>query len=278
MKTFSDILESDSKSDNPNIDYTNVMANKEAQFTENQVQKIIMYYYNRDELDKAMLFMVLARTGRRISEIIGMPQPYIENDRKRMVTNYKGLRPIDIKHNQKAIEFDILKKNYVRKKNRSNIPRDENTIKNLLRKKKPKRVIISIDDFLYIWLVKYIEEYDIQKYQRLFPISWMTADRWLKEACKACKIEVSLETRKYYNPHDKTIIEIAARPHLHMFRHTYAITILNKNPYDPSALPKLKKLLQHSRMEITEHYLQFSQKDTKKFLNKTFKDFGVNKQ
>jgi integrase len=254
-----------------NIDYANIMNNKEAYYSEIQVQKILDYYYDKKEFGKMMLFMVLYRTGRRISEIVGMPQNYQANDRQRTQTPYKGLRPIDIKHKQRLIEFDILKKNHVSGKNKQGQPKVKDVIVRAKMRKKPKRVLKPVDDELYNNLIWYIEHAKIQPNERIFPISRFTADIWLKEAIKKTGIIMNLGTKKVKIRGSSEIRTVQVKPHLHMFRHSFAIHILKRNPKDPTALPKLKNLLEHSRMDITEHYLQFNQEDNKDFLNKTWK-------
>ena len=79
------------------------------------------------------------------------------------------------------------------------------------------------------------------------------ADKWIKRAAKETNI----------NRTNKGI-------HCHMFRHTFAIHLLEKNKTDPRALFQLKDLLDHSRLDITQTYTQFLPEDKQKVLNKTF--------
>ena len=58
--------------------------------------------------------------------------------------------------------------------------------------------------------------------------------------------------------------------HPHSFRHTFAVWIV-QNMENPGDLKVLKELLEHSDIKMTEHYLQFSTKQTKALLEKTFK-------
>lgn len=254
------------------IDFNNIMANKDAYFTEKQVQDIIDYLWDAKHYDKAILMMVLYRTGRRISEVLGK-RPF-DISRRKSMSNYKGLRPIDIKHNLKAIEFDILKKSHIKEKTKSGIKRDPDTLIKMKFNKKPKRVIIPIDDNLYNLLNNYIKDYNIEEYDRLFKFSSSTATAYLRKALKSKKIYFNFGKKKRYNPHTKEITEIDAKPHLHMFRHSFAINFLEKNNNNPQGLIILKRLLQHSSTQVTEFYLQFNQENLRELLNKTH---GVDK-
>ena len=249
------------------IDFNNIMANKDAYFTEKQVQDIIDYHWEQENYDKAIFFMVLYRTGRRVSEILGK-RPF-DISRRKSMSNYKGLRPIDIKHNLKAIEFEILKKNHVKVKNKAGAKKDPDVIIRQRFKKKPKRVIIPVDDYLYNLLVNYIKDYNIGEYDRLFKFSVSTATAYLHEALKNKKIYFDFGTRKMYNPHTSEIKEVKRKAHLHMFRHSFAINFLEKNNNNPQALIILKRLLQHSSTQVTEFYLQFNQENLREMLNKT---------
>jgi len=57
--------------------------------------------------------------------------------------------------------------------------------------------------------------------------------------------------------------------HPHSFRHTFAVWIV-QNMEHPGDLKILKELLEHGDIKMTEHYLQFSTKQTKVLLEKTF--------
>jgi len=254
------------KTDNPNIDFTKVMANKEAYFTPSQIQKIINYYYNQKEFKKFLLFLLLFRTGRRISEVLGKP-PY-SFDLKQCRSNYKGFRPCDIYHKDRLIEFDILKKQPIKTKTKSGESRSKDKLKTLYENKKPKRKLKPIDDELYQWLVWYINTYKIGFENRVFNVSRFTARNWLIKACNDLKFDLNLGFKNVKVRGNMRKVRV--KPHLHMFRHSMAIYVLKNNPHDPTALIKVSNLLEHSNTEITTHYTQFTQKDMKEFLNKTF--------
>jgi integrase len=254
------------KTENPNIDFTRTMANKEAYFNPAQVQQIIDYFYNRKQWKKFLLFLVLFRTGRRISEILGKP-PYSLDGQ--CLSNYKGFRPCDIYHKERLIEFDILKKQPIKQKTKAGKIRSKDSLKQMYEQKTPKRSLKPIDDDLYNWLVWYIKNYNVGFEQRVFDISRFTARLWLLEACKNIGLEINLGYKRVKVR--GVIRKVRVKPHLHMFRHSTAIYILKANPYDPTALIKVSKLLEHSNTDITTHYTQFNQKDMRNFLNKTFR-------
>jgi integrase len=57
--------------------------------------------------------------------------------------------------------------------------------------------------------------------------------------------------------------------HPHTFRHSFAIHLAERID-SPADLRKLQNLMGHSEIATTAHYLQFSQKETKKLLDKAF--------
>jgi len=255
--------------ENPNIDFTNVMKNKEHYFEVEHIETILNYFYEREEYMKYMFFLVLYRSGRRVTELLGKP-PY-SGDGLRCNGNYKGLRPIDVKVKQRAVEWEILKKNPVRLKKKDGKAKSDLTIAQLRFKKAPKRIMIPIDKELFDHLVWYINYYNIHPEDRLFPISRFTANKWLKEAVKHTGIRMNLGKKKV-KIRGGPIVETYVQPHLHMFRHSYSIHTLLRNRKNPVALPTLTRLLQHSNMEITRHYLQFSDYETKEFLDQTWSE------
>jgi len=264
------VVSSETESENiKNANWERPMQNSDAYFSEKQIQQVINYWWDeRDRKDIALFFLVLYRTGRRVSEILGKP-PY-SIDKRMSMSNYKGLRPIDIKENLKAIEFDILKKNHIKKKTKAGVKKSEDRIKKEYILKAPKRVIIPIDDEIYNYLTWYIEDYNIAPYHRLFKFSYRMVRGYLQDAIEAKKIIFDLGTRKMYDYRNQTIKEVKRRSHLHMFRHSFAIHFLQKNHDNPQALVMLKRLLEHSKLDITEFYLQFNTKAVRDILNDTW--------
>lgn len=249
------------------VDFAAIMSNKEAYFSRQQIADILNHCFSKKQHARFYLFLTLYRTGRRITEIVGKP-PYGHFD-LRCESEYKGLRPCDFRHKQRAIEFDILKKSHIKKRTQGGVRRTDEVLKKMRLRKKPKRQMIAIDQELWDHLQYYCDRYVADRQDRLFPISRFTAHRWLQQTCKEAGVKMELGTRKIRRKGEdsKTILR---QPHLHMFRHSFAIHVLEGNAEDPTALPKLKDLLAHSTLEITSHYLQFSQQSTRDFLDKTW--------
>ena len=64
--------------------------------------------------------------------------------------------------------------------------------------------------------------------------------------------------------------------HPHTFRHTFSVWVA-QHMKNPSDLKKLKDLLEHSNISMTEHYLQFAPGETKNLLEETFTSPGDEK-
>lgn len=252
---------------NPNLDYNNVMKNKNHYFTLSQLQQILTHFYKKKQWPQYTLFWTLMRTGRRITELLGKP-PYTPN-KKQTLSNYKGLRPTDIKNDIQAIEVEILKKQPIRKKTRTGKKRDQQTITKMHLNKKPIRKIKPIDKQTLKILNWYIKSHHIQPEERLWPVSRFTANLWLKEAIKETQIKMNLGY-KNLKIRNKQTIKIPVQPHLHMIRHSFSVIFLNKNKQDPRALPLLKDLLEHSNINMTLTYTELDTKDKAEYLDKTW--------
>lgn len=250
-----------------NVDFSEIMANKEAYFSKEQIRTILNYCFDIKDQVRFFLFLTLYRTGRRITEIVGKPP--ISSDGERCESEYKGMRPCDFRHKQRAIEFDILKKAHVRKRTAKGVIRKDDALAKMRLRKKPKRKMIAVDQELWDYLLYYIDRYKIGRMDRIFPYSPQWCNRLLHKTCEEAGVKMELGSRRYRGG-DGMIRTLPRKPHCHMFRHSFAIHILESNPKDPSALPKLKNLLDHSSIEITSHYLQFSQESTREFLDKTW--------
>jgi len=225
------------------IDFSNIMRHKTDYLDLDEIDKMLQYCYDEGNIRNYMLVLTLSRTGRRISEIVGA-RPFTAN---------VGLRPVDIKYSDKLIEWDILKKNPIKSYTKRGIKVSEEKLKKLKLEKKPKRMLKPVDDEYMDYLTEYIASLNINPYERIFSISRQRADQIIKEIAKECKI---------VRPNKKI--------HVHQFRHGFAINFLKSHPSDPSAPIKLQMILDHSSFNVTQHYLQFTQEDIKKSLNKTF--------
>ena len=225
------------------------MRHKTAYLSIEEQEKMLNYCLNKNNFSKNklmhyMLILLLIRTGRRISEIVG-EKPY---------TAKHGLRPIDIHPEDDLIEWTILKKKPIRARKGSRGPkRSKETMKKLKAKKLPANKLKPLDKRTMITLKKYIEVNRIGPYDRIIPITRVGA--WKIIGRIATKSNI---TRKGFHIHP------------HMFRHGFSINFLKKNPYDPTALVKLQRILDHSSIEITVGYAQFTPQDLKDALNKIF--------
>lgn len=228
----------------PRTQFTQVMADKTDYFTLSEIDRMLKYCYDNSKIRDYLLMLTLFRTGRRISEVLGNT-PWTRNP---------GLRPVDIKDDG-LIEWSILKKNPVNSRY-NNVSKSLKPLKILDEERRqhvPIRVLKPVDDNLLGLLLQYCSSMNIPPYKRIFAISRQRADQIIKKIAKDCHI----------SRNSKGI-------HVHQFRHSLAINILKMNPKDPSALIKVKKILEHSSIELTEHYAQFTQEDLRETLNKTF--------
>ncbi len=250
MKNKEEIKE-DEEVVNANIDYTDVMRNKTAYLTDKEIKKMLKYCLRRDNFTKNklmhyMLILLLSRTGRRVSEIVG----------KRPYTTYHGLRPVDIHPEGNLIEWGILKKRPIRARvSPRGKKRSESTLSKMKDLKVPKNNLKPIDAWTLSVLKKYIEANRIGLYDRVIPVTRQGA--WFIIKTIAEKIGIGRDGFKV---------------HPHMFRHGFSINFLKKNPYDAGALIKLQRLLDHSDIAITQGYAQFTPEDLRDALEKVFKE------
>jgi len=226
------------------IDYTNVMKDKTAYLSKDEIQRMLQHCLDNDNMRDYILIRTLYHTGRRITEIVG-EKPY---------TRKVGLRPCDI-HDEELIEFDILKKHHVKRKNLITGKKLSDEKLNELRiKKMPKRSLKAIDDFYMGLLLAYIEDEGIKYDKRVFPITARRAREIIKRIAIKCNITRS---KGFIHPHN--------------FRHSFAIHLLKDNPNDTGILRQVQELLDHQDINMTMTYAQFTQEDKKDTLNKTFK-------
>ena len=218
------------------------MKNKTDYLTMEEIDKMLMYCYNKGKIRDYMLIKILSRTGRRVCEVVGR-KPY---------TKVTGLRPCDIRPDG-YIEWCILKKSPIKKKTKSGSKRTKEVMQELRIKKEPKRILKPIDDYTLSEITSFIEHFKITPHARIFPITDRRVRYIIAEVGKKCNI---VRPNKLIHPHN--------------FRHSFAINYLKINNKNPAALIHVKDLLDHSRLEVTTHYLQFTQEDKKKALNKTF--------
>lgn len=228
------------------IDFNNTMKNKTAYLTMQEINKMLKYCYDNKQYKYYMLILTLARTGRRITEIVG-ERPY---------TRKQGLKPRDI--HEDLIEFDILKKNHIKiRSSKTGNKLDKDKVNRLRLQKMPKRALFPVDSEFLNVIKNYIEINNISANSRIFPFTRQWADCIIKKVAKACNIN---------RPNYKI--------HAHMFRHALAVNLLKDNPNDASVLKQLQQLLDHSNINVTYHYAQFTQEDKKEKLEKLFNKNG----
>jgi len=284
------------------------MNNDNAYFDKAEIDQIIGYYIKkRDEckLNKdgfgyiqayksALLFYTLYRTGRRISEILGK-SPYEYGNAK-----YPGLRLGDINADLMKIKYGILKKSPIKREYRNKMGkhkiRNDEEITLLHADKEPKYVSIGADKQLITKLLAFVDENnrvfdllynhtkkkpkrisEIDEGRRLFNFSRVQAHKILKEACDRLNIIRPTKTLTYsYKLPGSTIMREKTVKrggvHCHMCRHSFAIYVLKNKSQDPSALPRLQQLMQHSDLSITQSYLKFNQEENAKFLDEVWND------
>jgi len=219
------------------------IAYKTDYFSMKEIKRMLDYCLKEEKSRDYMLLLTLARSGRRITEVVGKI-PY---------NVYVGLRPMDIYEDK--IEWDILKKNPVRKKDKFGKLRDKQVIKKEYKEKRPTRELKASDPDYLDQLQYYIKVNNIGPYNRVFPITRQRVDIIIKEIAEACKI---------YRSHTKI--------HAHMFRHSLVINSLKYNPYNPSVLSQMQVHLSHSSLSVTQGYAQFGQADIKDTLTSVWKD------
>lgn len=224
------------------IDFTNIMSNKHDYLDADEVDAMLSYCYEADRIRDYMLILTLFRSGRRIVEVTG-DKPY---NRK------VGLRPCDI-HPEGLIEFDILKKNHIKSKNKAGKERSPDIVLKERLNKMPKRALIPVDSEYLSLLKDYISMNGIPSHERVFAIT----DRRARDIIYDVARKVNITRPK-------------GKIHPHTFRHSYAIYLIKKNPNDAQTLQNVQQLLQHSDVRITMEYARFAQEDIKQKLDKTF--------
>jgi len=230
-------------------DFTNIMRNKTDYFSKEEIALMLNYCNDKIKdgfigglwLRNYALILTLYNTGRRVSEIVGQP-PY---------TKALGLRPCDF-HDEYLIEFDILKKNQIKTKMKSGQTKSDEKLARERFDKEPMRKLKPVTREYYDWMKTFIQHDAIQPYSRIFKITRQRGDAIIKDIAAGCGI---------------------ARPkkkiHAHQFRHSYAIHFLKGNDRNPAALIQLKDLLEHSKIDVTAHYAQFTPHDIRESLERS---------
>jgi len=186
---------------------TSAMKDIQGYFREGQREAIYREAQKENKLRDLVLFRLLWKSGRRISEVL-------------------LVKVKDIDFNNRLIYWNILKKG------------------------KPLAVWKPIDTKTLELLSYYIEKYNglllpdhflLHNGNPLKHISRQRADQILQRYCKKLNIRVGEK----------------GRPHLHHFRHSFAIDLVRKAKTG-SGIRITQQALEHSSLNMTEQYLQFS--------------------
>ena len=124
-----------------------------------------------------------------------------------------------------------------------------------MKKKGPTRKLKAIDDETLEMLKAFIIKNKIEPTDFVFKINRFQEFYLIRKIAKMANIHYIGEKR----------------PHPHHFRHSFAVNII-KNSTKPQDLRILQQILEHSKLDITAQYLQFSQEDQRKMINRAFKD------
>lgn len=186
-----------------------------------------------------LIMFILLRSGRRIGELLELKAKDIDFQGGMIIWNiekkYKFIK-------DKYGEMET----YTDKKGKSKLK----TNKTIWRRWK------AIDPESLQFLKNYIGEYEIKPDEYLFYSPHNGRHKHISRV-----MVWKFITRYGQN--------IGIKVHPHTFRHTFSVWIA-KEMQSPADLVKLKTHLEHSDTKITEAYLQFSTKDTKDLLNRTF--------
>jgi integrase len=204
-------------------------------YNNGQVMKDLKGYLDYTQIDKAMnyikikpcsrkernwlFFLMLSRTGRRVTEVLRLNISHIDFDKKEIVWN-------------------------------------------ILKKKAPLMRVKAIDDTTFQYLKDYCEknmDYINRSEGRLFPFK----RDWARKLVYRYITESGI---RMFGTDGNSI-----KPHPHHFRHSFAINYL-KNVNRPEALRLLQQELEHTKIDVTSQYLQFSLEDQKRIKNELFKE------
>lgn len=251
--------------------YLKAMKNDGDYVNEEQATKTWTYFKNwayekenkphifRSRILKSLFIYTLWYTGRRVSEVVGIP-PYERSH---------GLRPCDFDFDNDKITFCILKKIQVHRKNKSGQKRKEESInRDLIKKKDIKVTFIYSSKYIKVMKI-WLERLQIGHYNRIFPYNRMYVDHFIKSAGIKSNIYLS-GTRFIKNKKTKIQEEHKHQLHAHCFRHGFAYNFLKKNSKNPSALPLLQEYLCHEDINTTQTYMSFDDSQREDVIKNAF--------
>lgn len=207
----------------PNEAYANrPMKDERAYLTTAQIKLFIEEAYktkskNRDR--DLLLFLMLAYTGRRVTEIL-------------------SIRVSDL------------------------IPESKQAVFHILKKRKPLTKVKSVNSVVFDCILTYVTKQHLTMFDFIFQ-SPINPDKAISSA-RVRQIVYEYADRLNMNlgtmPNGKV-----KRIHPHTFRHSYAVDGARacKSPGD---IVKLQKILEHTNIQTTTHYLQYSDEDQREFM------------
>jgi integrase len=153
---------------------------------------------------------------------------------------------------------------------------------NILKKRKPTKIWMAIDDSTLFSLENYIRSHYLEHDTPLFLSNKPNKDgiktrytrKWafwnIRKICnKAGIIYKEGKEIKEFTRKDGTIINSNPGWHPHHLRHSFSINFLKKAK-SMHGLSVLQKQLGHSNINTTSTYLEYSQEDRRELLNKVF--------
>lgn len=126
---------------------------------------------------------------------------------------------------------------------------DRHILWHIEKKKKETLRIKPIDDFTLGLLKNYIEQEELQAFDKVISISRQRAFKIVRDTC--FKIGI------YYVGNKK--------PHPHHFRHSFAIDMVRRST-NAGDIRKVQQILEHSNLGTTESYLQFGAEDLRELI------------
>ncbi len=247
-------------------DRTQIMKDLEGYMKPEDVQKLIEASTNivKGRRNK-LLLRTLWETGARVSEIVGKKVCKVCGKQ----AAYNSLHP-STPHCECSKEVPGLERNhYVHlwPLVRSNILVDEGTLLLYTLKKKqemnpprdpmnrnepPKRYVDVTDD-LVTNIIRYVEDRDISPDERIFQITKERVGQIVKKVAEEAGV--------------RTVS--GDLPHSHTFRHSHAIQYM-KGDSSVEGLKKLRDRFQHSSINTTTFYLQFTREGEKEKIEELF--------
>lgn len=140
---------------------------------------------------------------------------------------------------------------------------EKRIIFNILKKRKPTRKLKPINSIVFDLLMAYIRKENLKESDLIFASSW-NKEKPISDA------RVRQITYKYALRANIPDFAPGKHPHPHSFRHSFAIAAAKKMT-NPGDLRKLQMMLEHSKIDITTFYLQYSDEDQRELVDNLYK-------